>query len=100
MGWRLAQKTVIGSPLLGVGGFDTICTGFASDNSTACRQCRLETPSASTSASGPMPIFEAFFSSASSCLLFACNSLFSFFNARILFCTSLVCKQVIIEHII
>ena len=26
---RLAQKTVIGPPFLGVGGVDTICTGFA-----------------------------------------------------------------------
>ena len=26
---RLAQKTVIGPPLLGAGGVDTICTGFA-----------------------------------------------------------------------
>ena len=26
---RLAQKSVIGPPLLGMGGVDTICTGFA-----------------------------------------------------------------------
>ena len=26
---RLAQKTVIGPPILGAGGFDTICTGFS-----------------------------------------------------------------------
>ena len=27
--WPACQKTVIGPPLLGAGGVDTICTGFA-----------------------------------------------------------------------
>ena len=35
---HLAQKTVIGPPLLGAGGVDIICIGFA----TACMLCRLE----------------------------------------------------------
>ena len=41
---RLAQKTVIGPPLLGTGGVDTICQGLPDccDSSTACRLCRLE----------------------------------------------------------
>ena len=42
---RCAQKTgKLGPPLLGVGGFDTICTAVCNhcDSSTACRLCRLE----------------------------------------------------------
>ena len=42
---RHAQKTVNrGPPLLGAGGFDTICTAVlvCCDSSTTCRLCRLE----------------------------------------------------------
>ena len=38
---RLAPKTVNCAPLLGAGGFDTICTAVC-DSSTACMLCRLE----------------------------------------------------------
>ena len=38
------KKRYVGSPLLGAGGFDTICTAVYDrcDSSTSCRLCRLE----------------------------------------------------------
>ena len=41
---RHAQKTVNRAPMLGAGGFDTICTAVlvCCDSSTTCRLCRLE----------------------------------------------------------
>ena len=40
---RLAQKTVNQAPLMGAGGFTTICTAVCNryDSSTTCRLCRL-----------------------------------------------------------
>ena len=39
--WPACQTTVYRAPLLGAGGFDTICTTVR-DSSTDCRLCRLE----------------------------------------------------------
>ena len=42
--WPACPKTVNGTPIVGAGGIDTICTAVCNchDSSTACRLCRLE----------------------------------------------------------
>ena len=41
--WPVCPQNGKSTPLLGVGGFDTICTAFC-NSFTACRLCRLEPP--------------------------------------------------------